>query len=805
VALRDCLTQLIEAKQITKRQAEKLESATVRLENIYKAEGLADAAQKAEQDAIKFFKEDIELKKFQISLTAQKSAELDAKIFKVDKGSQSRLVEAMVPLERATDDISVESAASGLYGRATANLFEFAETSRSKIPGGIDNYFRTKRVAIRQVIEELHGDTTGNKIASKFARQYDESRQFLLNQAKRAGVAISQIDNYGIGHKWPFETVSKVSETQFIDDLFPGINKAKMVTEQGIRMTDDQIKKVLKDTYGDIINQEIKAGRSGILGSANSQSGLHRKLHFNSGKEYLSIWDKYGTGDLFDTMMEQLQELSADVAMVQKFGPNPDAVFKNLLTKAKIKDPQGFIKTGFKGNPELIYNTLRGNTAGIANPTVAATMGTMRNLASSALLGRAVLSAVADQAFIRSQAKLWGMSYSKILSRHLADVFSASKQNRKLATRLGQTLDWSHGIASVGNRFGDVSTLGKVTRFSAGAVDVTLRATGLAKVTRAGKQSFGLELNGFLSTKAAQSFDDLPKILRDSFSVNGINKADWEKMRVATTEIEGVTWLDPLKMDDKTAIKFTGMMAHEARLAVPEPGVMVRSLMSGGAAAGTASRELRSAFFQLAGFGLSSTLNNLRVAFFHPSLNGTFNRAKWVAGLAAYSTFLGAVSLNLRDVSKGKDFRDPTEARFWVEAMNQGGTLGLGIIQIPSIDEIAGDSEIAEYFNNAPPTLRMMLQTLSAMKQTTGKAIKGEPDAFKSVMKLIRKWTPAQTFYTDLIAQRLLFDKLENLADPKASKKRSRGQRQLNKRTGQKYWWKPGQASPDRGPGTTER
>jgi hypothetical protein len=547
--------------------------------------------------------------------------------------------------------------------------------------------------------------------------------------------------------------------------------------------------------------------------TANELGGRHRKLHFKSGEDYLIVHERFGAGELYDGMMESLQELATDAALAETFGPKPDAVFtelnrvaQRLAADTKPKSVAGRVAKASVApenalvNNEMIYNYLRGHSSGLGNPTVASAFSTVRNVQVASKLGSAALAAVGDQAFIKSTASLWGFSYTKVAGRQIADMASigTAKHNRILATRLGQIVDWSHGIASAANRFSDVNVAGTVSSMAASAADLTIRSSGLAKMTRSAKQAFGLELNSFLTKHATKAYDKLPRRIQAGLEVNAISPAEWDKMRKAVTEFDGIPYLDPIKMDEDIAVKFTGLIHNEARQAVPEPGAEIRALMTGGAAAGSASREVRSTFFQFGAFPLTVMFNNWRRLLFHPSNQGILNKIKYSANLAVYGTLVGGVALHLKDLKDGKDLRDSTDPAFMLESMMQAGTFGLGFVVPESLDEAPG-GEVGAFYDWAPPTVRTFLQASAVLKDTP-KRIKQEKDPAKPAVDFITKNIPVDQWYTDLIKQRLFIDQLKKMSSKNASRSFKRQQTNLKKRTGQQYWWKPGTIEPQRAP-----
>ena len=66
---------------------------------------------------------------------------------------------------------------------------------------------------------------------------------------------------------------------------------------------------------------------------------------------------------------------------------------------------------------------------------------------------------------------------------------------------------------------------------------------------------------------------------------------------------------------------------------------------------------------------------------------------------------------------------------------------------------------------------------------------------------MLSKYTPGSSlWYGRLVLERLVFDQLQRLTDPKADKKFRRIMNKRNKDYKQNFWWKKGKTFPDRTP-----
>ena len=68
-------------------------------------------------------------------------------------------------------------------------------------------------------------------------------------------------------------------------------------------------------------------------------------------------------------------------------------------------------------------------------------------------------------------------------------------------------------------------------------------------------------------------------------------------------------------------------------------------------------------------------------------------------------------------------------------------------------------------------------------------------------MRFLRSNTPGSSlWYSRLAMDRLIWDQLQELADPEYRRAFKRTEDRARKDYGQDYWWRPGQAAPQRAP-----
>jgi hypothetical protein len=73
--------------------------------------------------------------------------------------------------------------------------------------------------------------------------------------------------------------------------------------------------------------------------------------------------------------------------------------------------------------------------------------------------------------------------------------------------------------------------------------------------------------------------------------------------------------------------------------------------------------------------------------------------------------------------------------------------------------------------------------------------------ALPELVQFAKRTTPGSSIWWGrLVTERAIWDQLQKAVDPKAHSKWKRKTTDMQKNYGQKYWWKPGATSPQRGP-----
>jgi hypothetical protein len=326
---------------------------------------------------------------------------------------------------------------------------------------------------------------------------------------------------------------------------------------------------------------------------------------------------------------------------------------------------------------------------------------------------------------------------------------------------------------------------------------------------------------GFITENAGKSWASLPRALRESFERHGLTPADWSLIRSTPKWADpetGATFIraedvarhsDPARLGEagvrfEAANKLQQAIFVESQFAIIETTQRVRSILTAGRPAGTFWGEVmrNSALFK----GFPVTVLNLHLRRMMQT-RGVARKGEYLAWLFIGTSVMGALGEQLSQVSKGRDplNMDPSKeggTAFWAQSFLRGGGAGLfGDFLFSDVNRFGGG--IASSLLG--PVLGSELS--KGWELTVGNVqelFKGkDTHAGREIARFAEMMMPGRSlWYARVGLERLLFDELEAAVDPKAHQSfraiESRARRDYH----QRFWWRPGQALPERGPDT---
>jgi hypothetical protein len=525
--------------------------------------------------------------------------------------------------------------------------------------------------------------------------------------------------------------------------------------------------------------------------------------------------EKFGNPEPFVTMVNHLEGMSRDISMMEILGPNPNAtvryIHQTVMQDAKIKEAnQPETKMVERANKELgmfdsMYAILNGSTASPVDGTVARGFAGLRQILQSAQLGAAAVSALTDINFQRIAAQTSGIPAADVIKRVADNLVPLNIDEKgRLASRLGLIAENWTSVANAQARFVGDMTGPEITRRIS---DTVMRITGLSPWTQAGRWAFGMEFMGYVADNAAKKFKDLDKPLQDTLTRYGIGEGNWEVIRTSGLyEHEGATFLRPeeiaLRTDlqpgraDDLATRFLEMIQSETEFAVPSASIRGRVMLVGESRPGTFVGEISRSFAMYKNFPVTLLNTHVMRAVNAENFN---KKGAYFADLVISTTLFGALAMQLKEITKGRDPRTVMTPEFWGSALLQGGGLGiLGDFLFNDVNRFGGGLEqtiAGPVVGFLDDTRRLTIGNVQEL--ATGK----DTHFMRELISYAGRYTPGSSiWYLRLALERQILDRLQIWGDPDAKQRMREIEARYRRETGQRYWWSPGDTEPERGP-----
>lgn len=814
MSLPNCLPDLIASGKIRKSDADAARTAYTRHYNrLLNEMGPDAAAAEASERALGELEHAAALKRRQVGLQVKAQQRMDADLSAVTAAGK-RPHGAMVGMLR-----HVIIASDRLERQAQEGLIGFIEKHRRNLLGR-----PMDKTGLLDVVRERHGQATGNATAKVFSDAIGETFEGLRLRFNRNGGDIGFRADFGLPHHHDAMRVRLAGREQWKADVRGGLAVERMVDPlSGGSFTPERLEEFLDAAFDNISTNGLAGegtGASGARSLANRRSDP-RFLVFKDGDTWLGYAAAYGNGNPFEQVLSHVHGMSRDIAMMERFGPNPAASWKRGMDRAARTVAQGpggveGVVTGTSRSArraQKLWDYMNGDLTVPVLPdgdgALAKTgrfglnaLHATRDVITSAFLGSAQLTSIADintQIFAR---KFNALPSAGVVMGYLKQLNPLDATHRKRAIYLlGGMRDATRTMLSISRYYGETHS----PRWSQVLADGVLRVTGLNKFFEAGHRLFIDDYSKQMALERTLSFDQLPQERRDTFERHGISAEDWDAIRSAETYKEGgqewVDWHSVAEANPEVSDKMLDMLLREARSAVIEADPETHSMLRIDRP-GTVGGEAMANSFQFKSFTLALMLDQGRRIAEIAERKGKVSAAKYAASFVVGMTLFGAATIQLRELAKGKDMRPMVDENglpdpeFWTEALAQSGGLGIFGDLIGSIteDRVDGLVKLA-----AGPVVQGADDLIKLGKSFIPDK-NGETKSGREVARFARRYTPGTTiWYLRAAMDRLLWDELSERLDPDYWQQRERIEESAAE-AGQEYYWRPGEAAPDRAP-----
>jgi hypothetical protein len=494
-----------------------------------------------------------------------------------------------------------------------------------------------------------------------------------------------------------------------------------------------------------------------------------RKLHFKDADSFGDYNDRFGSGNLRDSVFRGIQGLTESTALMEAFGANPQAMFDQVMKG--IRETGRMTRGADTGRQEKIlrqhFEFLSGADRIAGNVTMARISGQIRAVNNMASLGAVLISSISDMGGKFMEFRYQGIPALSALEDMTFGLVKNTFEGeaREIATAMGAGLE-----GTLGDVLHRIDPSDPVGGGLGTAQKWFFKATGLEWWTDAQKRGAARTMSAFLGGMHENTWATLPTETQRVLTLFEIGNKEWDAMRGLAHEAEdgrfyvlpervrdmadgdvrklmkadgiNTTGKDALaKYRDTLETKWMAYFTDRVDYAVLTPGAMERSLMKFGTKPGTVLGETVRMMGQFKSFGLSFMTKSMGREFY-----GRTGSGRWggLAMLAATTTALGYAALQLSELANGKSPR-PANWKTMQAAIIKGG--GMGMLT----DWIFGEYNAGRSFVDAMagPTF----SRINALDDIRSRIIEGK-DAGAQSAKVIRSLIPGN----NLIGAKLMLD-----------------------------------------------
>lgn len=240
-----------------------------------------------------------------------------------------------------------------------------SELARGKIMGDLSRTSkwvgsRKQQARMDNMVRELFETDTGDATAKAMAQAWQKVSEDLRIRFNAAGGSIAKLDRWGLPQSHDPLAMMDFGQRAWVDYMMQDgvLDRERTVRSLTRRpLSDTDLRAALMDIWQKVTtdgwsNKDVTAQPPG-RGALYTQHMDHRFLHFKNADAWLAYAKRFGNPDAFAAMMGHISVMSRDIAHMEVFGPNPNALrqyVRNHITKmAAEKAPRDVIISELDG------------------------------------------------------------------------------------------------------------------------------------------------------------------------------------------------------------------------------------------------------------------------------------------------------------------------------------------------------------------------------------------------------------------------------------------------------------------------
>ena len=673
---------------------------------------------------------------------------------------------------------SIELEASNYKAQYHAKIAEFLSKFRTRNLG-----FTQDKKGLQDFVRARYGEKEVSAEIKEFSKAYGNLRDTMVNNFNKVGGSINKNSDAILPQVHDQKAMVKATGPEwmeFVKGLKYEIRNKDTAEPINPIMNDTALNSIFDSITTNGLNklQDFEVQRKvSRLGNKGSDQ---RVLYFKDAKSWLAYNDRFGKSDVFTLVTDDIESMAGDTAFMKIFGTNPERMFDSLLTQIKKEEPLKKLQT--ETQAKAIFNVASGKVNDGEFTTLADLMQSARNIITSAFLYRAFLASFSDIGTIKLSSELNGLESFKIFNRQIKLMMPTKdkEEMRKFGVKLGLLANQMIDRAAGGNRHADIYGTGLSTKLASGA----MRASWLTPFTESGRGAFGMEYFASLADDFAKTFDELSPARKEIFATYNITPEDWNAFRSTTPlDYKGVKFANALENKGE---KFLRVVLSERDDAIITPGFGVQAITTGGLPRGSIEGQAVRGMTQFSSFSLTTTMYNHRKGFAKKGLT----RAEYIGKYLVYTTVLGGIALQAKDIESGREPRDINNIEFLTAAFLQGGGGGfVADLLFKDQNRYGGSSSFGPLGSAVKDIQKLTQGNIQELAQ-------GEETKFTAeLLENAFKYSP--NAWQVSIIKRSFLDELRLMLDPSYENNLNKIMRQKETEYDTEYFWKRGEMLPE--------
>lgn len=581
-----------------------------------------------------------------------------------------------------------------------------------------------------EIKQEMLGVNTGLKQAKQIAqvlKSFQEEYRLRLNDL---GANIGKLSDWITRTMHDADKMANASKrTKIVEDnriAWREYTRERLDLKRSFPEVADIIKvnKILDDIYDSLMTGDHMkhGGTNSVYGTRNVTNRLNssRVLHFKDAVARHEYDIMFGEPSLKDSVTSVISNSARNIALMQVLGTNPQLTLEKILSLLRKK----YKSSDAELNKQLVFKTFKnefaeldGSINAIGNNTMAKVGMFIRVLQSTGKLGFAGIASASDLAQYMTTTNFQGRGLLTGLGEAMNALFK--RQDKEAMEILGVISN--SVIGNMSNKYSSsFDTWGKMGRLQ----NLFFKYNSLNWWVSSLKSGMTVGLARHYGMLADTVFNSLNIRERNLLKLYSIDEGKWNLLRsIKTLDVENKRYLTAEgvnELSDEAIKKYVrrslsereirnfkkdleltwrNFLVDQAIHGTPEADASVRAFMNQGFEKGTGKGETIRFIGQFKQFPITiwKKIIGRELNSYGPD-DSKFSTISGLTSMVILGTMFGYIAMSVKDMLKGRTPRDPTNPSTMLEALSQGG--GLGIYGDFLINEIQN-----EYGNNVFETI----------------------------------------------------------------------------------------------------